>query len=181
MFARPSKRPRARSAKMTDRLEFRYSPQGQFALITVGCLLVAGSWFVAATNADVVHRTLGWFGVGFFALCIFIAAKRLLRGGVPFVFELAGIAFPAGSFGLLPWTEIKEYAVVTVRGNYFLALTFHDPARMLSRVSVAKRRWALTNKRLGWGHWALSFSGLTPGMNEAVAFIREHSLVQPAG
>jgi hypothetical protein len=165
---------------MSERLEFRYSPRGQLSLIVVGCVLVAASWFVAVTNEDVVYRKVGWLGVGFFALCIFIAAKRLLGGGVPFVFELAGIAFPTGSFGLLPWTEIKSYALVTVRGNYFLAFTFHDPARVLSRGSAAKRRWALANQRLGWGHWALSFSGLTPGLDEAIAFIREHSLLQPA-
>jgi len=165
---------------MSERLEFRYSPQGQLGLAVVGCVLVAASWFVAKTNEDVVYRTAGWLGVGFFALCTFVAAKRLLAGGVPFVFDMTGIAFPTGTFGLIPWTESSGYAVVTVRGNYFLALTFRDPARVLSRVSVAKRKWALVNHRLGWGHWALSFSGLTPGMDEAVAFIREHSLLQPA-
>jgi hypothetical protein len=162
---------------VADRIEFRYSPRGQLVFMAVGCLLVAGSWYVAHTHPDVVYRTAGWFGVGFFALCILIAAKRLLTGGVPFVFDRSGIAFPSGSFGLVPWSEIKAYSVVTIRGNYFLALTFHNPDRLLSRVSAAKRKWALTNQRLGWGHWALSFSGLTPGMDEAIAFIREHSLV----
>lgn len=165
---------------MPDRLEFRYSPRGQLSLIVVGCVLVAASWFMAVTNADVVYRTVGWLGVVLFALCIVIAAKRLFAGGVPFAFDLGGITFPTGSFGLLPWTEIEGYAVVTVRGHYFLAFTFHDPARVLSRVSAANRRWAFANQRLGWGHWALSFAGLTPGMDEAIAFIRDHSLVQPA-
>lgn len=165
---------------MSERLEFRYSPQGQLGLMVLGCVLVGASWFVAATTMDVVYRTAGWVGVALFALCTFIAAKRLFVGGVPFVFDLSGISFPTGSFGLMPWTEISSYAVVTVRGNYFLAFTFHDPERVLSRVSVARRKWALFNQRLGWGHWALSFSGLTPGMDEAVVFIREHSLLQPA-
>ncbi len=164
---------------MSERLEFRYSPRGQLGLIATGCALVAVSSFVALTHADVVYRVAGWLGAGLFTLCIVIAAKRLLAGGIPFVFDLSGIAFPAGSFGLLPWTEIKSYAVVTVRGNHFLAFTFHDPDRILTRVSAAKRTWASANQRLGWGHWALSFAGLTPGMDEAIAFIREHSLLQP--
>ena len=164
---------------MAERLEFRYSPQRQLALVIVGCVLVAASWLVAVRHADLVYRTIGWAGVVFFILCVLIAAERMVVGGVPFVFDLSGIAFPTGSFGLIPWTEIKEYAVVTVRGNYFLALTFHDPIRVLARTSAPKRRWALVNQRLGWGHWALSFSGLTPGLNEAVAFIREHALLQP--
>ncbi len=164
---------------MSERLEFRYSPRGQLGLIAIGCALVAASWFTAATHPDVVYRTVGWLGVGFFSLCIVIGVTRLLTGGVPFVFDLSGIAFPSGSFGLLPWTEIKSYAVVTVRGNHFLAFTFHDPDRILARVSAAKRKWASANQRLGWGHWALSFAGLTPGMDDAIAFIREHSLLQP--
>jgi len=165
---------------MTERIEFRYSPKGQLVLMALGCLLVAGAWFLATTHRDVVYRTVGWCCVGFFTLCTLIAAKRLITGGVPFVFDLSGIAFPGGNFGLVPWSEIKAYSVVTVRGNSFLALTFHNPDRVLSRVSAAKRKWALTNQRLGWGHWALSFSGLTPGMDKAIGFIREHSLVPEA-
>ena len=166
---------------MQERLEFRYSPQGQLALAGLGCLLVAACWYVAVTRADVVYRTAGWLGTGFFTLCVLIAVKRLLFGGVPFVFDRSGIAFPSGSFGLVPWTEIENYAVVTIRGNHFLALTFRDPDRLLSRVSTAKRKWAMANHRLGWGHWALSFSGLTPGLDEAVAFIRDHSLLHVRG
>lgn len=150
------------------------------SLMLVSCGVAAASGFVAVTNRDVVYRIVGWFGLAFFILCAVIAAKRWLLGGVPFVFDLAGISFPTGSFGLLPWTEVEAYAVVTVRGHQFLAFTFREPSRVLSRVSAAKRRWAVMNQRLGWGHWALSFSGLTPGMGEAVAFIREHTVVSPA-
>jgi len=165
---------------MSERLEFRYSRQAQLALMTVSCVLVAGSWYMAATTGDIVYRIAGWAGAGFFLLCGLIAVKRLLTGGVPFVFDRGGIAFPGGTVGVIPWSEVKTYAVITVRGNDFLAFTFHDPDRVLSRVSAAKRRWAFANNRLGWGHWAFTFTGLNPGINEAVAFIREHSLVQPA-
>ena len=166
---------------IADRLEFRYSPKGQLALLAVSCALIAFWWFVAATNADVVYRTAGWCGVAFFTICAFVALKRMIGGGVPFAFDLSGITFPSGSFGMVPWSEIKAYAVVTVRGHLFLALTFNDPDRILSRMSTAKRRWALANQRLGWGHWALTFSGLTPGINEAVDFIREHTSLPEGG
>lgn len=160
---------------MADRIDFRYSSQKQLGLLLVSCVLVAGSWFVATHSADVVHRTICWFGVPFFSLCGIIAVKRMLSGGTPFFFDRSGIGFPAGSFGLLPWSEIKSYGIVTIHGNQFLALTFHDPERALSRVPTFRRKWALGNERLGWGHWALTFTGVTPGIEEALAFMREHS------
>ena len=168
------------SGDMVDRVEFKRTPKQQFGLMIVGCVLVAASWYLATTTLDPVYRVVGWLGVGLFVLCAAIAAKRMVSEGTPFVFDRAGISFPGGNFGLVPWNEIKSYAVVTIRGNVFLALTFNDPERILSRVSTAKRKWALVNERMGWGHWALTFIGLTPGIDEAVAFIREHSLVQPA-
>lgn len=164
---------------MPERLEFRYRPHKQLLLMILGCLLAAGSWFLVRTPDDMVDRVMGWFGVGFFSLCAIVAAKRMIVGGVPFVFERSGIAFQTGNLGLISWREIESYAVITLRGNRLLALTFSDPDHVLSRVSAAKRRWAFANKGLGWGHWPLSFSGLTPGIDEAVAFIREQTSLQP--
>jgi hypothetical protein len=162
-----------------ERVEFRRAPLQQFGLMVVGCVLTVGAWHVATTTHDPVHRVAAWLGAGLMALCAAVAAKRMINGGTPFVFDHAGISFPSGTFGLLPWTEINSYAIVTIRGNLFLALTFRDPERVLSRMSPAKRKWALANARMGWGHWALSFIGLTPGIDEAVAFIRQYSLVEP--
>jgi hypothetical protein len=162
-----------------ERIEFRRTPQQQFGLMIVGCVLAVAAWYVATTTHDPVYRIAAWLGCGLMALCAIVAAKRMIAGGTPFVFDQTGISFPGGTFGLLPWTEIKSYAIVTIRGNLFLALTFKDPERFLSRMSPAKRKWALANDRLGWGHWSLSFIGLTPGIDEAVAFIREYSLVEP--
>jgi hypothetical protein len=165
---------------MTDRLEFKHAPKKQLGLAAIGILLIAASFYMARHNEDPVYRVAGWIGVGFFVLTTVVAVKRMLTGGTPFVFDRAGISFPTGNFGLLPWSEIKSYSIVTLRGNQFLALTFNDPDRILSRVSVAKRKWAVANKGLGFGHWSVTFTGLTPGIDEAVAFIRENGLVTPA-
>ncbi len=159
---------------MTDRLEFRHAPKKQLGLALIGILLFAASWYMATHEEDPVYRVVGWFGVGLFVLTTLVAIKRMITGGTPFVFDRAGISFPTGTFGLLPWNEIKSYSIVTIRGNQFLALTFNDPDRILSRVSAAKRKWAFANKGLGFGHWSLSFTGLTPGLDEAVAFISQH-------
>jgi hypothetical protein len=159
---------------MTDRLEFKHSPKKQLGLAVIGLILIAASLFMATHEEDIVYRVVGWIGAGLFVLTTGIAIKRMITGGTPFVFDRAGISFPTGTFGLLPWSEIKSYSIVSLRGNQFLALTFNDPDRVLSRVSAAKRKWALANKGLGFGHWSLAFTGLTPGIDEAVAFVRDY-------
>ncbi len=159
---------------MTDRLEFRHSPKKQLGLAAIGIVLIVASWFMATHEEDPVYRVVGWLGVGLFVLTTAVAIKRMITGGTPFVFDRAGISFPTGTFGLLPWNEIKSYSIVSLRGSQFLALTFNDPDRVLARVSAAKRKWALANKGLGFGHWSLAFTGLTPGIDEAVAFIKQY-------
>jgi hypothetical protein len=41
-------------------------------------------------------------------------------------------------------------------------------------VSPAKQKLARLNKSMGWGHWGFSFAGVSPGIGEAVRFIREN-------
>jgi hypothetical protein len=159
---------------MTDRIEFKHAPKKQLGLAVIGIILIVASYFMATHEDDPVYRVFGWFGVALFVLTTGVAIKRMITGGTPFVFDRAGISFPSGTFGLLPWTEIKSFSVVTVRGNRFLALTFNDPDRILSRVSTAKRKWAIANKGLGFGHWSLSFAGVSPGLDDAVAFISQY-------
>ena len=159
---------------MTDRIEFRHSPMKQLGLAAIGVALIAASYFMATHEEDAFYRAFGWGGVALFALTTMIAIKRMISGGTPFVFDGSGISFPTGDLGLLPWSEIKSYSVITLRGNRFLTLTFNDPDRVLARVSAARRKWARANKGLGWGHWSFSFTGVSPGLDEAVAFISRH-------
>ena len=159
---------------MNDRLEFRHARNKQLLLLLVGCALVAGSAFMLKNPDDIVDRIIGWFGVVFFSLCALIAIKRLITGGSPFVFDRSGIAFQTGNLGLIPWADIESFGILTLRGNRLLTLTFRDPERTLARVSAAKRKWALANKAMGWGHWSVSFAGISPGLDEAVAFISQH-------
>lgn len=159
---------------MTDRLEFRHSPKKQLGLAAIGIALIAACFFMATHEEDPVYRVVGWAGAVLFVLTTAKAIKRMITGGTPFIFDRSGISFPTGTFGLLPWSEIESYSLITLRGSKFVALTFKDPDRILSRVSAAKRKWAIANKGLGFGHWSLAFTGMSPGIDEAVAFINQH-------
>jgi hypothetical protein len=165
-----------------ERLDFQRSRAKHAGLVLLALGFVVVGWFLATSATGLGDRVMGWLCVVFFGACLLVGAKRFVEGGVAFAFERAGIISPDSDLGVLPWAEIQSCAVVTIKGNRFLAMTFRDPERLLGRVSPAKRKLATFNEKMGWGHWALAFSGITPGLDEALAFIRANQpgLLSPA-
>ena len=157
-----------------ERLHFHRSRAKNFGLALIGLALVAASLFMVRTSEDAFDRLIGWFGVVFFGLAIVVGIKRALQGGVAFVLDRAGITVEEGGIDLIPWSEVESCSVITVRGTRFLSLSFREPERFLSRVSPSKRKLATLNESMGWGHWTLSFAGVSPGIDEALSFIREN-------
>lgn len=155
-----------------ERLAFEKSRAKNIGLALLASALVAGSWFMAQSGEDDFDRVVGWFGVVFFGLGIVIGIKRALEGGVAFVLDRTGINSGDGEVGLIPWSEVESCSVVTIRGTRLLSLTFREPERFLSRLSPSKRKLTTFNESMGWGHWALSFAGVSPGIDEALEFIR---------
>jgi len=157
-----------------ERLAFHRSRVKNFGLALMGLALVAAFWFMLRTSDDAFDRLIGWFGVVFFGLAIVIGIKRALKGGVAFVLDRAGITLEEGGIDLIPWSEVESCSVITVQGTRFLSLSFREPEQFLSRVSPSKRKLASLNESMGWGHWALSFAGVSPGIDEALSFIRNN-------
>jgi hypothetical protein len=158
-----------------ERLTFEKSRAKNIGLALIACALVVASWFTAQNADGNTDRLIGWFGILFFGLGIVIGIKRALEGGIAFVFDRSGIMTEESDVGLIPWFDVESCSIVTIRGTRLLSLTFRDPERFLSRVSPSKRRLASFNERMGWGHWALSFTGVTPGIDDALKFIRQNA------
>lgn len=158
-----------------ERLTFERSRAKNIGLALLAGALVAASWFMTQNGDDGFDRLIGWLGVVFFGLGMVIGMKRAVEGGVAFVLDRAGLIAEQGQVGVIPWSEVESCSIVTVRGARFLSFTFREPERILSRVSPSKRKLATFNEKMGWGHWALSFSGVRPGIDEAVRFIRENA------
>ncbi len=157
-----------------DRIEFRRSRAKNAVLLLIGVLLVAASLFMAVSGEDQLDRVIGWFGTAFFGLAIVVALRNIVRGGVVFTFDSGGIADHANGI-VIPWSEIEECVVISIRGTRFLGITFRNPEQFSSRVSAVQHKLARLNERMGWGHWGLSFSGISPGIDEALHFIRRNA------
>jgi hypothetical protein len=156
-----------------ERLVFERSPLKNAGLLLLSLLFVAGGVFMALKADTDSDRVIGWICAAFFGLGILAAARNLLQGGTAFVFDLSGIK-DENSGLFIPWSEIAECLLLSVKGTRLLSVSFKNPDQFLLQVSPAKQKLARFNERMGWGHWSLSFTGVRPGIDEAVRFIREN-------
>ena len=157
-----------------ERLEFIRSRTKNFGLLLLGIALVAGCLFMATSSADTTDRVIGWGSAAFFSLAVVVALRNIIMGGTVFAFDSGGITDHPNSI-VIPWAEIADCVVVSVRGTKFLGLTLLNPEQFLSRTTFAQQKLARFNERMGWSHWALSFSGVSPNIEEALEFIRRHA------
>lgn len=149
-------------------------PRLKTAGFFLGAASFAGAGYLMTYLAETaLHRLVGWVTIAFFGAIVISAGWALIRGGEVFTLDRTGIADRHRGV-VIPWTEIEEVAVVTVNGAEFLGLVFHHPEQFLSRVSPLRRVLAKLNERMGWCYWNFTFSGVTPGIDEALRYVRDH-------
>jgi len=136
--------------------------------------MVALSWFVTRIAKDAAQTVFGWAGIVFFGAALLAIILSALRGGTAVVFDGSGITDERMNIGIIPWQEIEACRVATVQSSKFLCLSLREPEPYLSRLSRWRRLQSNSNQRLGFGHLAISFSGLQPGLNEAIEYLNQH-------
>lgn len=140
----------------------------------LGAILFTAAGYLSTHLAEtLLRRAVGWMAIAFFGAVAISAGWALLRGGELFTFDRTGIADRYRGV-VIPWAEIDEAVVVTVNGVPFLGLIFLHPEQFLSRVSKLRRLLAELNERMGWCYWNFTFNGVTPGIDEALRYIREN-------
>ena len=159
---------------MSDRIEFVRSTAAHIGLILAALAMVAGSWLVVHNADNWLETMSGWAGVVFFGTCLLAIVYSALLGGLAIVFDGAGIHDKRLGIGIIPWGDIEQCRVARVQNTAFLSLSLRYPEPYLSRLSPLKRIMSRSNQRLGFGHVSISFSGLKPGIDTAVDYIREH-------
>jgi hypothetical protein len=156
-----------------ERLVFERSHAKSAGLLLLSLMFVAGGVFMAMRADTSTDRFIGWLCAAFFSLGALAAVRNLLQGGTAFVFDLSGIKDERSGL-LIPWSEIEQCMVLSVRGTRLLAVSFKNPDQFLVQVSPAKQKMARFNQSMGWGHWGFAFVDVKPGIDEAVRFIREN-------
>ena len=158
-----------------ERLTFVRS-RGKIALMLVAAVFLIGLCVLMAIDStnNVIYRALGWFGTAFFGLASLVGLRNLVLGGTAFSFDSTGITDHTNRL-TFPWGEIETISVLWVRGTTFLGIGVRNREQFLSRLGPAKRIMSRLDERMGCGQWALSFAEVSPGIDAALDFIREHA------
>ena len=146
----------------------------KIAGFAAGAAAFAGfGWLMTYIGENWYERGVGWVTIAFFGAVFLSAGTSMFRRKVVFVLDRN--AFTDSGRGIvIPWNEVREVLVVNVRGQRFLSLAFKDREATLARASMLSRKLAELNERMGWGEWTFNFTAVSPGIDEALEFIRKN-------
>src|SRR5687767_8971596 len=118
-----------------ERIEFKRSRAKNFLLLLLSVAFVLLGVFMARTSESGFDAAVGWVCAAFFGLTTLAGIRNLVRGGVAFVFDRSGIMDTSRGI-LIPWSEIEDIVVISVKGTRMLGVSFRNPEQFLSRVSA---------------------------------------------
>jgi hypothetical protein len=147
-------------------MEYRTSIPRTLGLGALGVLMIAASYFSAQNGVGLI-QAVGWFGVAFFGLCFAAILFQLFRRGPTVVIDELGVFDRRMGVGPIPWEEIASVSAADVKRQRLISLWLRNEEPYLSRASAWRRRLAAANRALGFSPFCMSFTGLTPGFDEA--------------
>ena len=154
---------------------YRSLPKMLGLLLLAILLTAVSAW--CTTLPEMRAQVAGWLGVAFFGLGVFVIARQLFRRGPVIVIDSLSITDHRSSDGPLFWDQVRSMWVGSVRSSKFLCVELKDPELFVSRLSGRRRALVKTNSALGFPAITVSFTGLSPGIEEALTYLRA---TQPA-
>ncbi|HEX3314436.1 MAG TPA: STM3941 family protein [Gemmataceae bacterium] len=146
-------------------MECRNSKTKLLGLFLLTCALGAGSYF-CTTLPSLKAQIAGWLGVAFFGLGAVAVPVRALRGGPQVVIDDDGIDDRRLNVGVIRWEDIRSLSIGTVKSSKFLCIEVAEPEKYLRVLPAWKRKLAELNGALGFPPLTISFTGLSPGIDE---------------
>ena len=145
-------------------------------LLLLAILMTAlSAW--CTTQPQARAQLFGWLGVAFFGFGVLVLARQVFRRGPVIVVDILSITDHRSSDGPLFWDQVRSIWVGSVQSSKFLCLDLKDPEALLARWSAKRRALAKANAALGFPPVTISFTGLSPGLEEVLTYLRS---TQPA-
>jgi hypothetical protein len=151
---------------------------GRLALVvlTLGALAFSAVCAFGLTVGGLsVLQTVGLaVGVPFFGAVALVTGRRLLVRRPVLVLADDGLHDHASGVGLVPWSEITGFSIVTVRGQRMLGVDVVDRDALLARVGPLRRGAVRANLRMGAPPVTIPQTVLPMSVEELFAQIREY-------
>lgn len=152
-------------------MEYRTSIPRTLGLAGLAFLTIAACYLSARFGVGLIQG-VGLFGAAFFGLCLVAILFQLFRRGATVVIDELGVSDRRMGVGRIPWEDIASVSVGQVKRQRFISLWLRNEEQYLSR-GPARRRWvAAVNRALGFSPFYMSFTGLTPGLDDAYARLK---------
>lgn len=153
-----------------EQIECRPSMLKLTGLLFLTAIMVAAAYF-CTTIGKPMATVFGWLGVVFFSLGFVVIPKAMLRGSsLVIIVGPDGIEDRQGGYGLIRWDDIESLTVRSVHGTRLLCVNVKDEARYADGTSFARELGSAANKSLGFSTITLGFVGLTPGLDDVLAY-----------
>jgi hypothetical protein len=151
-------------------MEFRTSIPRTLGLLLLSIGMTAMCYFVARRGAA-LESAVGWIGVVFFGAGCLVTCAQLVRREASIVIDSTGISYVRLK-EKIPWTAVASVTIGQSQRQSFLCIWLRDEKAYVARQSAAYRALAKANSALGFPAITIPFHGLSPGLEEAHAYIR---------
>jgi hypothetical protein len=141
-------------------------------LLVLTAIMVALCYW-CTTLAGLLPRAVGWFGVVFFGLGFIMIPVKLVTSGPQVMINDEGIEARRLGVGLIPWQDIDSLSLASVNRTRFLNIWVTDPEKYISILPKWKRAVALIQQKMGFSVLTLTFSGLSPGIDEVWTYLKD--------
>jgi hypothetical protein len=134
--------------------------------------MIALSYYAARTATDFVEA-VGWIGVVFFGLCTLPILSQLFRSGPTIVIDDTGVLDRRWGVGRIAWEDIASVSITQGKRQRSISLWLRNESEYLGRLSTIRASLRHVSAKMGYSPFLMTFRGLTPGLEEAYARLRE--------
>jgi hypothetical protein len=128
-------------------------------LLLVSVAFVATGVFLVKMADTTFEAWAGWPCIIFFGAAIPLFIWQIIDRRPRLTINDLGINDRTMGVGLIPWSEIEDSYVKSIRGNHFICLVARNPEMWTSRFSATKKAMIKTNKALGFTELNVNLSG----------------------
>lgn len=147
--------------------------KGKLGLIALGAIAFVPLclWVVALDDASIVHRALAGLGIPLFAVCGVLAVRKLFDTRPGLILDSQGFTDNASAnpAGFVPWTDVTDFHVVTIRRQRSLTVVVRNPEEYINRGGKLRQYLNRANTRMVGSPIAISANSLKICFEDLVA------------